>query len=420
MKVAGLSIEDGILKAALLSRTFGAPRMLATEELPLPKDNNEKSDMLASTLKTWKTAYGIKGVVVSLDFQHFSRHYIELPVSSPADIKNALRYELQKHLPFSPEEYAFDFITTTLKGAGSLNFVMSIKKDRLQWIIDAVSKAGLRLLGIRCSGIEVMKELIAQNPGQDMVYVYNGLSSIYLVGLKNGLPETITTAPDIQKAIPALASMKAAFDGTIYAAGFKDMSMLDKFDVRSLAYSVPELIAIQKPSDRSALDMDFIPEEFRPERFDPYPLSVGALCVLCVLLFFGTTLLAYYKDHSTLRDIESRITEIKTTASELMETKKELDTIAEKRQFLLNFQPKRNIHINVLKQISMILPKNAWLTRFTTDEKGKVSIQGFAKRSAKIIAPLEESPMFRNVEFSSPVTVRDGKERFAITMEREE
>ncbi len=60
---------------------------------------------------------------------------------------------------------------------------------------------------------------------------------------------------------------------------------------------------------------------------------------------------------------------------------------------------------------------DAYLTSVSADEKGKVEIEGFAKRAAGIIGPLEKSPLFKDVEFVSPVTVREGMERFSLRMQ---
>ncbi len=72
--------------------------------------------------------------------------------------------------------------------------------------------------------------------------------------------------------------------------------------------------------------------------------------------------------------------------------------------------------IRILVELSGILPKNAWLTSLSADEQGKLEIEGFADKAADIIPPLENSPMFKDVEFSSPVTMREGLERFSLKM----
>jgi len=163
--------------------------------------------------------------------------------------------------------------------------------------------------------------------------------------------------------------------------------------------------------------MNFLSPKLRPREIDYYSYSAISLIAISILLFFMTSLLAYYKDSSSLSDVTDRIDEIKSTSAHLVETRREIEASNAKLSFLHDFQLQRNRHIAILNEVSTTLPKDAWLTSYLSDEKGVVELEGYARRSASIIAPFENSEMFRNVEFTSPVTVRDGKERFSLKMQ---
>ena len=94
-----------------------------------------------------------------------------------------------------------------------------------------------------------------------------------------------------------------------------------------------------------------------------------------------------------------------------------METIYEKRKLLHEFQGKRNLNIKVLTELSRVLPKDVWLTGMSVDEKGKVDMEGFAKRAAGIIEPLSKSKLFRKIEFVSPIISQDGQEKFSIRLE---
>jgi len=163
--------------------------------------------------------------------------------------------------------------------------------------------------------------------------------------------------------------------------------------------------------------MNFLPESMKHKPTNYYLYAVGALSFLAILIFFLTSIEAYYKDYSALNRTMERISEIKSTSSRLVETKRETEALNEKLRFLNSFQSKRNRHIELLKQVSATLPKDAWLTGYNADDKGTIELEGYARRSAAIIAPFEKHKMFKNIQFTSPVTVREGKERFSIKME---
>ena len=76
--------------------------------------------------------------------------------------------------------------------------------------------------------------------------------------------------------------------------------------------------------------------------------------------------------------------------------------------------------LNIMKELTTILPKTVWLTRTRITEE-TVEIEGYAGAATEILTKLEQSPLFKKVEFTSP-TIRDAKmnlDRFVVKMEIE-
>jgi general secretion pathway protein L len=76
--------------------------------------------------------------------------------------------------------------------------------------------------------------------------------------------------------------------------------------------------------------------------------------------------------------------------------------------------------LNLLKEMTRILPKNTWLTRMRFTESA-MEIEGYAEAATEIVSKLEASEYFKKVEFASS-TFRDPRlnaDRFIIKMEIE-
>ena len=85
-----------------------------------------------------------------------------------------------------------------------------------------------------------------------------------------------------------------------------------------------------------------------------------------------------------------------------------------------NFKEQKPMALNMLKGLTTIIPKNAWLTRVRITE-ATVNIEGYAASTAGLLSKLEASKYFQKVEFASP-TFRDSRmnaDRFTIKMEIE-
>ena len=73
--------------------------------------------------------------------------------------------------------------------------------------------------------------------------------------------------------------------------------------------------------------------------------------------------------------------------------------------------------LDILKDLSNIIPKSAWISSFTFSEKG-VELEGYADSASELIPLLEASPHFTDAVFRSAITKsREGKERFKIGLQ---
>jgi general secretion pathway protein L len=111
--------------------------------------------------------------------------------------------------------------------------------------------------------------------------------------------------------------------------------------------------------------------------------------------------------------------QLKTQASFVEQQQKEADGIIKEIRFfdaLKNGQPSK---LEILKELTNILPEDAWLTNLAFNES-KVVINGFASSASNLISILDRSPLFQNVEFASPITKgMKSSERFKIKLEIE-
>ncbi len=119
-----------------------------------------------------------------------------------------------------------------------------------------------------------------------------------------------------------------------------------------------------------------------------------------------------------IEQIEQEINSLKPQMKKIEATKKEIETLSSDIKAIHDFKKNNFMAIDILRELTNILPEKAWLTRVHYDEKS-VEIEGYASSSTAIIPKLENSKYFQKAEFASP-TVRDPRqnnERFIIKME---
>jgi len=415
LRVAGVSLEDSFLRISIVDKKIGVIKPVRSEDIKLPLSKGEREVIIKETFQKLKEKYKTDSIVIGLAFNNFSHHLIEMPSLSKADMKNALLYELEKYLPLPPEEYTYDFSTLGKVQNRTRNLVLSIRKDRINGLLNVVRDSGLNLKAIRCSFIEAVNEFIGSSKIGNAIFIYAAEEAYHIAVLQDRMPVQFRMILESKNVITEIEKL-AESSGNIYVSGSLEPGVLDKLNAKPFSLTLSNAIALsvlRKPR----LELSFIPAGFLPEKRDYYPYAIGAMTVLSVALFFFTAIYSYYKDYTALSNIEEKIERIKGRASGFLDARKKMESIYEKKKFLYDFQGKRNINIKVLTELSRILPKDTWLTNMSVDEKGKVEIEGFAKRAAGIIEPLSKSKFFTKIEFVSPIVSQDGQEKFSLRME---
>jgi Tfp pilus assembly protein PilN len=100
--------------------------------------------------------------------------------------------------------------------------------------------------------------------------------------------------------------------------------------------------------------------------------------------------------------------------------KKEVDALESEVSTINSFKKGKPMTLQILKELTAILPKSAWLTRARITDT-TVEIEGYAAAATELLSKLEASPYLKKVEFASPTfrDVRLNSDRFVIKMEIE-
>lgn len=407
---AGLSIEDSVIRVSITE----GKRVLRTEDIELPASEEERTALLRDSLLRWKKEDGVEGVVLGIDFKNFTHHFVELPLHTRKDIRNALPFEMERHLPLPLQEYLFDFIVVERNGKNSKCLVLSTKRDKLEWAFRSLGDTGLRLAGVRCTIVEALNELVSTIRPDSAIFVQPSGGGFNIAGLKETLPAFFRAAKDEAEAAAEVERLKETFGGVLLSSAPVRFAE----GVRDMGYRLSTIAALSAFKKRP-LALDFTPSEFLPKEINYYHYVIGAMSAASVLLYLMTSLLAYGKDRAALKEIETKLAGIKASASGLIVMRNAIDEAEKHGELLLELKRKGRMNIEALRRLSSTLPDDAWLTAFSADEKGFLRVEGYAKSTARIMAELEKSPSFKNIEIIAPVAVRSDMEKFSIRMEVE-
>lgn len=422
-KLLGVNIDSGSLDASLVKSTFRSFTHLKSERVVLPENREERSAVMLAALTKWQKEYQPEGVVIGLPLQHFSWRSIELPSMKRADMQKALFFELEKYLPLPMEEYIYDFIMT---GSGTTDSnmvkiqVFSIKKVVLNSFLKIVKEAGLDVLSVRCSTTDILfgvRDIAAEKKLEGM-FVNAADDAYEIIGLRGSMPLFVKRVPRTDQIRDEIEALAVQYPGRLFVTGPVDQSITSHFNGRKFQLLTPDLL-VTSFVKKTYLNLDFLPEEFIKQKKDYYPHLIGGLAAATILIYLLTGIIIWYKERSALAEVEEKITTIKSRASGIIEAQKKLDLLQNDRSVLVDFQNRSNLSIRTLNTLSKILPTDSWVMNLSTDDKGKVEVEGFTKKTAGLVLALEKSKEFKNISFSAPIIAKDSEERFALKMEVE-
>jgi len=112
------------------------------------------------------------------------------------------------------------------------------------------------------------------------------------------------------------------------------------------------------------------------------------------------------RERRSLADLTARVKQVQTEAAKVEQLKGEVDRLESQIAALEKIDRGEVRKLDVLRELFQILPKGVTLTLFSVDGR-EARIGGSITGSASnLITILEESPLFENAQFTSPVASR--------------
>ena len=144
----------------------------------------------------------------------------------------------------------------------------------------------------------------------------------------------------------------------------------------------------------------------------------AALAAACLLLALAFPLRGWLQDGSYLRAIEAETKRLSAAAEEVNALEAQARENQEKYAVLEALDKRAGADLEILRELSDLLPETVWLNSLEMDDDG-VRIQGIADRAAPLLGMINEAVNVAEVEFSaSIVTTKEGLEKFRMTAKR--
>lgn len=196
-----------------------------------------------------------------------------------------------------------------------------------------------------------------------------------------------------------------------------DLSALPRTEVDAVLESLAALgIApdgVEVAGGRPGLNL--LPAEKRPRR-GVWPRRLQRILILISLsLALVATLWPLWQYRTLVIGLQKQVNTLQQESGQVLTLREQLEKAVESSRFLLQKKQSRTPIIELLRELTVILPDSTWLERLQI--KGDtLQLIGQSSSASALVSVIEESKVLSGAAFASPVTNdrRTGKERFVL------
>lgn len=367
---------------------------------------------------------------------------LELPPVAGASRHEMLRFEVDRHVPFTAEDLLFDAVDLPTTRDGPLRVLIAAAERK-------VLDRALRLLGeskLRPAALTVACHDLLRLVGRDVkasraVWAHRSNASTDLVfveaGQLRGSRNVAVAAPgDLVGEINAtLRLLKWKDCDAVWISGDDAHRFLDAAALSELGAAIGEppytptaaglvaqlpadeaghgLLALAAAMGRRQPPLDLLPEGMRPHVFTlGQGITVG-MVVLAAGLGLASLGFEGHRDRRYLQDLDAASVALEP---EVRAVNQVVADLGQKKRLLAAIKgvEEGGLHpLPLMRELTDLMPQDAWLSTLNLDAKS-VEISGQAGAASQLIPLLESSPWLERVEFTSPVTKGRDKEQFRI------
>ena len=366
------------------------------------------------------------------------------PIDLPAvagSTQDMVKFELERHLPIPADDAAFDFaalppeaeVETTSEGARVL--IAAADRRLIDAALRLAEEAKLRPVSITIAAHDLLA-LVDVDRRLRVVWLHRNGDTAELILLHDAMvvfsrsfvaTDDATLLAETRRSLAGARwrscdAIWVSGDGAA-AAPFLDLGVpisdppwTARAERRLAQLAEPRgalELAVATASNRRIRSLDLIPAAIKPRRFTRQEMMTGGALAATLLLTLAALLVPGVVESRRLARLNSEIARIDPDVRAVERVARELD---QKRQLLATVEKINASSLQplaVLRELTEILPSDAWVTYLAFDSKG-VELTGQAGAASNLIPLLENSPRLERVEFASPVTRGRDREQFRI------
>ena len=349
---------------------------------------------------------------------------LTLPGVSGQDAEAAIRFQLDTLHPFGDEEVSYDW----KRLGSSTHYVVAIAERK---VIDAYTalfyEAGVKLAGYTFSGGAVFAALrLYASPPADGFIAFIGDSSeagapVEVYGESATRPLLSAVFEEERDRVETLMAAELRLGPEAGAVVLQDLLPAPKkapegFEVarQPLAYAA----ALDAACPHLAPLPNLLPMESRTSSSRAVYIPTAVLAFFLTLTAVGLFAQNRYLESGYLNRLEQETRKLEPVARKVERMDKSMAEMSERIRLLDDYRLQTKLDLDALLEINKLMPPPSWAQQIGLN-RSEVVIGGESERAEDLLKRFDASPMFRDSQFTTPITRGVSGEMFRMRTQRE-
>lgn len=454
-KAVSASIGKGVLSVVYGSRLFSRIKMEGIREFSFDEEKFPQPEVFASSLALALNDLGAAKADISISIPKAWAiiKTADFPITVKENLKDVISFELDRLTPLSPADALYDFRIIGETAGRLAVMIVAAKAELVRPYVEALAEKGISVsrLTVNLCGIETLCRYAFSSP--DAVFVeitkegfegalfFNGSISAPFAGsftsdgdddradmIINQVSPLFQTmqkyekAPNIllllkDKTSPLRELLRSRINYPLKILNETDINIKYTGEQKEVPYAAAGGVLESLWPGAEGLNLLHKGVHLRPK----YPKTLTIVLAMLLVSMWVLYIFAPLRiEGKRLAEIDSQIGIRKEEVKKIQALKQEIESLNQEIASINNFKRNRPMTLDIIRELTVILPKSAWLTRVRIADT-TVNLEGYAASATGLLPKLEASPRFKKAEFASP-TFRDTRmnaDRFNIKMEIE-
>lgn len=354
---------------------------------------------------------------LGLPLKYFTLLNLSLPGAAMDNLDQAIRYSLMRHVPYDLDQARVNYQVNE-KGEFLDISAVIIPKQALKPFLKSVQSRDITFYNVFPALVYWARTMgdgiyVSHGPGYGEALVYQNSKIVFQTWAASReedgyfFEETSRLLANIDELPPVLYLWESAGKQETFAKKLK----INPREIKTLGFDF-DAGHVQSIKSAAGYEINLLPRAvLRQKKIATYVVYGAAVFFILSLLVFPLSKLAGQKRHLT--KVESRLEKISVRADDLNRIREESRQLTDSIEAMVEMKKSYPSVINILTELTEVIPETAWINSLNYSNM-KITVQGEAESATSVVEAIEDSPLFEEARFSSPVTKSGSKERFAL------